>query len=80
MSQVFGYPVDWKMKTVLESVAALARVKKYHGLDLSHVEKQADRFRKIGRVFLSEGFDGLGVFPKHSALARLATANEDWPV
>ena len=68
------------MHSVAEQTAALAAVKEFPNLDVSHVDKLVDPHKKHGRIVIPEGFDRLAVFPKHSVLARYAIGNEDWPV
>ena len=74
----YGYPKGWYLKSPMLQARILTE--RFPGLDVSHVVELAGRYRKDGKFVLPSGMDGLAVFPKHSAIARLSgETNEYWP-
>ncbi len=78
MATKFDHARPWDFKNIVEQAVILAQY--FPGLDFSRVVDVAVRsFWKKGHFVLPDGMDGLALIPKHSAVARLAKGNEEWP-
>lgn len=70
VKQAYFYPEGWTVSSFETQVEHLTE--HFPGIELSHVEELA------GGLVVPEGFDGIAVFPKLSALGRVWNINEPY--